>query len=445
MTVLKDYFTQKKIIFFEVFVTDRNMELIRTISNVFFSSAHLLCIWHVNKNVLTHCKPAFNISKTWKNFYAAWHIVIQTTIIETFNNVWIKFRGDYEMKYFELVDYLKNIWIRPFADKIIKCHINRIRHFFFTTTSRSEGAHRVLKQQLKFSIEDLKLVIDKIEILLMNQKKDYAIKLDVAKMRVFFDFQISLFRDLISKIFPHALRLIYKQYLLIQKKNYSFICINVWRIISGLFCSHIISKKMRFSIEMILLEDVHSHWHFVKFVNFFVIDFILFVKEPAVAKTRKRFMKSIIESSSQSAFMMKKMKKNTEFVSIIEPQKKIFIQRDFFRFEIVEDIVFEKKVIFIRNKIADRNERARNRNRGRSRNRNRIQNRSRDRNRNRDRNKKRKNSSADARDENERWVRRTADETINETVNQETDEVANEMTNEMTDEMADEMMNDWFE
>ena len=82
-------------------------------------------------------------------------------------------------------------------------------------------------------------------------------------------------------------------------------------------------------------------------MDFFVIDFILFVRESVVAKTRKRFMKSIIESSSQSAFMKKEMKENIEFVNIIEFQKKKFIQRDFFRFEIVENIVFEKKIIFI--------------------------------------------------------------------------------------------------
>ena len=69
-------------------------------------------------------------------------------------------------------------------------------------------------------------MIDKIEILLMNQKKNYAMKFDVVKMRMFFDFQILLFRDLIFKIFSHALRLIHKQYQLIQISNYSINCIN---------------------------------------------------------------------------------------------------------------------------------------------------------------------------------------------------------------------------
>ena len=160
-------------------------------------------------------------------------------------------------------------------------------------------------------------------------------------------------------------------------------------------------------------------------MNPFIIDSILFVKELAVAKTRRRFMKSIIESSSQSAFM-KKTEKNIESVNM--PQKKIFIQRDSFRFEIIEDIVSEKKMIFIRNRVADRDERARSRNR--SRNRSRSRSRSRNRNRGRDRNKKRGDS------------RRAADEAINETANQEADEMTNEMADEMADEMTNEIMND---
>ena len=127
-------------------------------------------------------------------------------------------------------------------------------------------------------------------------------------------------------------------------------------------------------------------------MSFSVIDLILFVRKSAVAKIRKRFMKSTIEPSSQSAFMMKEMKENTESVNIIEFQKKISTQRDSFRFEIVENIVSEKKIISIRDKIADRDKRARNRDR----------NRNRSRNRDRDRDKGRGNNSACARNENER-------------------------------------------
>ena len=226
---------------------------------------------------------------------------------------------------------MKNNWIRFFADRIIKCYINRTCHFFTTTTSRSEGAHKVLKQQLRFFTEDLKLVIDKIEILLMNQRKNYAMKFDVVKMRMFFDFQIFLFRDLIFKVFSHVLRLIHKQYQLIQTSNYSTNCINAWRVILEFFCNHVIQKRMNFPIAMILFKNVHSHEHFIKFVSsvFSFIDFILLIKEPAVTKTRGRPMKSIIKSPSQSVLKDVGNLTNIESINNIEPVNNIEHQKKY--------------------------------------------------------------------------------------------------------------------
>lgn len=57
-----------------------------------------------------------------------------------------------------------------------------------TIISRSKDTHRVLKQHLGFSIKDLKMVINEIKVLLMNQRIKYLIKLDTAKMRVSFNF-----------------------------------------------------------------------------------------------------------------------------------------------------------------------------------------------------------------------------------------------------------------
>ena len=63
LTALKDYFSQNKIVVPEVIVTDRDMGLIRAVLDVFPLAAHLLCIRHINKNVLMHCKPAFSTSE----------------------------------------------------------------------------------------------------------------------------------------------------------------------------------------------------------------------------------------------------------------------------------------------------------------------------------------------------------------------------------------------
>ncbi len=65
------------------------------------------------------------------------------------------------------------------------------------------------------------MIVDNIEILLMNQRREYAMKLDIVKMRIFFDLRISLFRDLIFHVIFHALRLIHKQFLFFQSDDFN--------------------------------------------------------------------------------------------------------------------------------------------------------------------------------------------------------------------------------
>lgn len=43
-----------------IIVTDRELSLMNAISRVFPTATHLLCRWHINKNVLTKCKKLFS-------------------------------------------------------------------------------------------------------------------------------------------------------------------------------------------------------------------------------------------------------------------------------------------------------------------------------------------------------------------------------------------------
>lgn len=177
-----------KIFLPEILMIDREMSLIRIIKRIFFATNHLLCIWHVNKNVLTNCKSAFLFIETWEEFYSMWNNVLRTKTEKTFEWVWDQLKKKYFIEYFQLIEYLINTWIRPFVRKITKCYISAIRHFMNITTSRSKNAHRVLKQKLRFSNEDLKMIIDAVELLLMNQRKKYFLKIETTKMRISFRF-----------------------------------------------------------------------------------------------------------------------------------------------------------------------------------------------------------------------------------------------------------------
>ncbi|POS86397.1 hypothetical protein EPUL_003241 [Erysiphe pulchra] len=53
-------------------VTDRDLALISALKDVFPTTNNLLCVSHVNKNVLAKYKPFFETKEDWEEFYAAW-------------------------------------------------------------------------------------------------------------------------------------------------------------------------------------------------------------------------------------------------------------------------------------------------------------------------------------------------------------------------------------
>ncbi len=259
LKTLQKYFKKENIFISNVLMTNRDLKLINVLHLIFLIVKHFLCVWHVNKNVLTHCKSDFIIKETWKKFYSKWQTMMYVHIIEIYQKKWNKLQNDYYAKHFEIINYLKNIWIRSFDRKIIKCYINKIRHFFIISTSRSKNAHRVLKHNLNFFIDDLKMMMNNIEILLMNQRKEYATKFDETKMRVSFDLKISSFKNLLSHVIFYTLRMIFNQYVLIDQSNHSIVCTHFWIIVSSLSCNHLIKNRIKTSTKILLLENVHQH------------------------------------------------------------------------------------------------------------------------------------------------------------------------------------------
>lgn len=54
-----------------VIVTDAELGLIRSIPLVFTAQTrHLLCLWHINKNVMANCRNWFDTDEDWNAFNA---------------------------------------------------------------------------------------------------------------------------------------------------------------------------------------------------------------------------------------------------------------------------------------------------------------------------------------------------------------------------------------
>jgi hypothetical protein len=62
--------------------------------------------------------------------------------------------------------------------RFIKCYTNQVLYFDTTMTSRDEDSHAVLKQQLNKFTDDLKTIVNDINLMLINELQNYRIALD---------------------------------------------------------------------------------------------------------------------------------------------------------------------------------------------------------------------------------------------------------------------------
>lgn len=44
--------------------------LICILQNVMLFTKHIVCLWHINKNIFTNYKPLLKIEKIWQKFYS---------------------------------------------------------------------------------------------------------------------------------------------------------------------------------------------------------------------------------------------------------------------------------------------------------------------------------------------------------------------------------------
>ncbi len=122
-----------------------------------------------------------------------------------YETAWNSLQETYE-SHSNVVQYLHETWISLYKRKFIKCYTDRVLTFDNHAILRSEEDHSMLKRNLRFITDDLKKIVDCIELMLLNQRNDYLIVFDEVKMRLAHDLRLPIFRDLHAQIILFALR-----------------------------------------------------------------------------------------------------------------------------------------------------------------------------------------------------------------------------------------------
>lgn len=145
----------------QTIITDADPALIAARSIAFPDTAHILCRWHINKDIeskfLELARNSFIQDRGMARGEAAtkarnaWHQEIRSKIhemlnsksTEQFDNLWRTFQRDYRT-YPDMLQYINRQWM-PHKEKIVTAWIDRYLHFGNSATSAIESWHASLK------------------------------------------------------------------------------------------------------------------------------------------------------------------------------------------------------------------------------------------------------------------------------------------------------------
>ncbi|XP_038704674.1 uncharacterized protein LOC120000624 [Tripterygium wilfordii] len=135
------------------------------IESVFPNAKHLLCHWHINKNILAKCKKMFLDKETWNLFMSVWGTVVaantEVEYLRRINELTTTFSHTPTA-----VAYVFDTWLNPYKERFIAAWTNNCMHFDNLTTKRVESAHAKLKKQLGCSLGNFDSLWSKIHSLL---------------------------------------------------------------------------------------------------------------------------------------------------------------------------------------------------------------------------------------------------------------------------------------
>lgn len=126
-------------------VTDRELALMRPIAQIFPLASHLLCTFHINKDVAkqVYLYVDKDMVTTRRFLKGVWKRLMTSTTVEGYERCWQQILDSWAWCP-RISVYLSRTWL-PYKEMFVKAWTNKVLHFGNTTTCRVESAHASLK------------------------------------------------------------------------------------------------------------------------------------------------------------------------------------------------------------------------------------------------------------------------------------------------------------
>jgi len=164
----------------KVIVTDRDPTLMKAVAEVLPKTDHVLCYFHIEKNVNAKPSKAKVVDKDAKEadddkhcelvkkIMRAWRDVVNSPTEDSFAIAWLTFKDEVCRPFPLFVKYVEET-VLPLKKHFVRAWTNKYLHLGCRTTNIVESAHAQLKRYLRSSVGDLASRWDEIDKMLKNQ------------------------------------------------------------------------------------------------------------------------------------------------------------------------------------------------------------------------------------------------------------------------------------
>ena len=158
------------------------------------------------------------------------------------------------------IGYIKETWLIPFKEKLVRAWVDQSAHFGNTATSRVEGIHALIKSYLRRSTFDLFDAWKAIHLAIQNQLSELHAHQVKQQIRTPLELSGALYGAIRGWVLHEAMRMVEEQRKLLAKTKPppSPTCTGTYTRVYGLPCLHALDALQG---EALLLNNFHSHWH----------------------------------------------------------------------------------------------------------------------------------------------------------------------------------------
>ena len=271
-----------------VFFTDRDVAFRNAIKSSFLDSAALVCIWHINKNLMGHWKKLIdgriladerirNIASKKDRRDAEkdkrkeeealleglWRAIVyadsEPAYEQAKNAFWYEYRA-----YPDALEYVDDTWL-CIKEDFVKAWANRHFHLEQNTSSKAEAAHATMKQDLMTSGADLFTVVRTMSRAAVEKNRAVQKTLIINAVRIPMNHhEQSVVCQLHGKVSPGIVERIEGSYnhwvaLSPEEKAAYPECRGVLERTMGIPCTHKVLEYINQG-RQIPVSDIHRQW-----------------------------------------------------------------------------------------------------------------------------------------------------------------------------------------